>query len=197
MRRGLAVALAAAALALAACEKLFPNARTPFNAVDVTGAPIGADFRLADAEGKMRSLSEFRGKVVVVVFGFTHCPDVCPTTLADFAAARKRLGADAERVQVLFVTVDPERDRPEVVREYVRAFDPTFVALRGDPATTDRVTRDFKVYTSKREGKAPGEYSMDHSAQSFAFDPSGRVRLVMAYGLAPEKIASDLRLLMN
>ena len=197
MRRGLAVALAAAALGLAACDKLFPNARTPFNAVDVTGAPIGADFRLADAEGRTRSLSEFRGKVVVVVFGFTHCPDVCPTTLADFAAARKRLGADGERVQVLFVTVDPERDKPEVLREYVRAFDPTFVALRGDPAATDRVTRDFKVYSSKREGKGPGEYTMDHSAQSFAFDASGRVRLVMAYGLAPEKIASDLRLLMN
>jgi protein SCO1/2 len=190
-------AMLAAALSLSGCDKILPNARSPFSAVDVTGAPIGGELRLADADGRPRSLADFRGKVVVVSFGFTHCPDVCPTTLADFASALKRLGQDRDRVQVLFVTLDPARDTPELLREYVRAFDPTFVALRGDAAATDKVTRDFKVYAQKREGKTPGDYSIDHSAQSFVFDSQGRVRLVIGYGVEPEKIASDLRLLLN
>jgi protein SCO1/2 len=190
-------ALLAAALALAGCDKLLPNARSPFHGVDVTGAPIGGELRLFDHDGKPRSLADFRGKVVVVSFGFTHCPDVCPTTLADFASARKRLGPDAERVQVLFVTLDPARDSLKLLRDYVPAFDPTFIGLRGDEAATDKVTRDFKVYAHKRDGKTPGDYSIDHSAQSFVFDAQGRIRLVIGYGLEPEKIASDLRLVLN
>jgi protein SCO1 len=195
--RALGAALCAAAFALAGCDRLAPNLRSPFHGVDVTGAPIGADFRLLDHTGKPRTLSEFRGKVAVVVFGFTHCPDVCPTTLADFASARKQLGADASRVQVLFVTVDPARDNQEVLGQYVPAFDPTFVGLRGSQDAIDKVTRDFKVYAHRREGKTPGAYTVDHSAQSFAFDPQGKVRLAIGYGMEPAKIASDLRLLMN
>lgn len=190
-------ALVAAALSLAGCEKLFPQAHGPFNGVDVTGAPIGGEFRLTDHNGKPRSLADFRGKVVVVTFGYTHCPDVCPTTLADFASALKRLGPDGQRVQVLFVTVDPKRDTQELLREYVPAFDPGFLGLRGDDEATERITRDFKVYAQKRDPKAGGEYTVDHSAQSFVFDPEGRIRLVIGYGLEAAKIASDLRLLMN
>jgi protein SCO1/2 len=197
VKRGLAaVALALAAL-VAGCDKLSPQSASPFNAVDVTGAPIGGDFQLLDTQGKPRSVSEFRGKVVIVAFGYTHCPDVCPTTLADFASALKRLGPEAQRVQLLFVTLDPKRDTPELLREYVPAFDKSFLALRGDEAATNQVTKQFRVYAQPHEAKGAAGYTIDHSAQSFVFDPSGKLRLVVGYGLEPEKIASDLRLLMN
>lgn len=196
-RRRAAAALAAAVLFLAGCDKLLPNARSPFNGVDVTGSAIGGDFRLVDHDGKSRSLADFRGKVVVVNFGYTHCPDVCPTTLADFAAALKRLGGERDRVQVLFITVDPKRDPPELLRQYVPAFDPGFIGLWGDEAATEKVTKQFHVYARAREGKSPGEYTVDHSAQSFVLDAQGRARLVIGYGMEPEKIASDLRLLLN
>ena len=198
MKRSLAAAaIAALALFIGGCDKLLPETKSAFNAVDVTGAPIGGDFRLADTQGKPRSVSEFRGKVVVVVFGYTHCPDVCPTTLSDFASALKRLGPEAQRVQLLFITLDPKRDTPEILREYVPAFDKSFVALRGDEAATTQVTKEFRIYSQQREGKNGGEYTIDHSAQSFVFDTNGKLRLVVGYGLEPEKIASDLRLLMN
>jgi protein SCO1/2 len=191
-----AAALLVAAVVLAGCDRILPNTRSPFNAVDVTGAPIGADFRLLDHQGKARSLGDFRGKVVVVVFGFTHCPDVCPTTLADFASAVKRMGPAGERVQVLFVTLDPARDTQELLAQYVPAFHPAFVGLRGDAAATDKVARAFKVYANRRD-ETNGGYAIDHSAQSFVFDPEGKIRLVVGYGLTPEKIAADLRLLAN
>ena len=192
-----AAALAAAALFVAGCDKLLPNAKSPFNGVDVTGSPLGSDFRLADPDGQPRSLADFRGKVVVLVFGYTHCPDVCPATLADFAAAVKRLGPEGGRVQVLFVTVDPRRDTPELLRQYVPAFDPAFLGLRGDESVTSQVTRDFRIYANRREGSSPDSYTVDHSAQSFVFDPGGRLRLVIGYGMPAEKIAADLRLLLN
>ena len=197
MKRRLAAALAMAALALAACDKLLPGAKSPFNGIDVTGAPFGGDFRLADADGRTRSLADFRGKVVVLAFGYTHCPDVCPTTLADFAAAVKRLGPEASRVQVLFVTVDPQRDTPQLLKQYVPAFDPSFMGLRGDDAATTKVTRDFRIYVNRNDKAGSTGYTVDHAAQSFVFDPSGRLRLVIGYGMEPEKIAKDLRLLMN
>lgn len=197
MRSRAAAALFIASLLLAGCDKLLPNARGPFNGVDVTGSPIGAEFRLSDPDGRARSVADFRGKVVVLVFGFTQCPDVCPTTLADFAAALKRLGSDASRVQLLFVTLDPARDSPELLRQYVPAFDPAFIALRGDEKAIDKVTRDFRIHSSKRDGKTPGAYTIDHSAQSFVFDREGKLRLVIGYGLPPEKIAADLRVLLN
>jgi protein SCO1/2 len=194
--RLLAAAAAVALLCIAGCDKLLPNAHSPFNSVDVTGSPIGGDFRLADPEGKPRSIADFRGKVVIVNFGYTHCPDVCPMTLSDFASAMKRLGADASRVQLLFVTVDPQRDTAELLKQYVPAFNPTFIGLRGDERTTEKVTRDFRIYAKRDEGKG-AEYTVQHSAQSFVFDREGKLRLVIGYGLEPEKIAADLRVLLN
>jgi protein SCO1 len=193
-RRAL-IALALAA-AVAGCDRLFGSKGT-FNAIDVTGAEMGGELRLEDHHGKPRSLAEFRGKVVVVVFGFTHCPDVCPTALADLAAAVKALGDDGARVQVLFVTVDPRRDTPELLRQYVPAFHPGFLGLTGDEAALARVRKDFNVYASVREGSAPENYTVDHSAQMFAFDPQGRVRLVISPGMGAQSIAADLRILLN
>jgi len=189
-------ALLAAALSLTACDKLFAPTRGPFNGIDVTGGEMGGELRLTGHDGKPRSLADFRGKVVVVAFGFTHCPDVCPTTLADLAAARKELGENGRDVQVLFVTVDPKRDTQQLLAQYVPAFDPTFVGLFGDAAATQRVTKDFHVYAQERAVK-DSEYTVDHSAQSFVFDRQGRVRLLISPGTAPKAIASDLRVLLN
>jgi protein SCO1/2 len=189
-------ALLMAALCLGGCDKLLPNLKSPFNAVDVTGSPMGADFSLPDPDGKPRSVSEFRGKVVVVTFGYTHCPDVCPTTLSDFASAKKRLGADGKDVQLLFVTIDPARDTPELLKQYVPAFDPSFIGLRGDERATENVAKAFHVY-AKADPPKDGTYTVSHSAQSFVFDRSGKVRLVVGYGLEPEKIAADLKVLLN
>jgi protein SCO1/2 len=194
--RALAAALAAAALLLAACDSLFAP-KSPFKGVDVTGSAIGGELRLADHHGKERTLADFRGKVVVVSFGYTHCPDVCPTTLADLSAAVKRLGADAARVQVLFVTVDPKRDTRELLSQYVPAFNPDFLGLSGGAEATARVTHDFHVYAQERPGKSADTYTVDHSAQTFVFDREGRIRLVIAYGSAPADIASDLRILLQ
>jgi protein SCO1/2 len=193
--RGFAAALACT-LALAACDK-FSTSKTPFKGIDVTGSPIGGELKLLDPDGKPRALADFRGKVVVVIFGYTQCPDVCPTTLADFASAMKKLGPDAAQVQVLFVTLDPKRDTAELLRQYVPAFDPAFLGLRGDAAATAKVTREFRVYAQERAGKTADTYTVDHSAQSFVFDRQGRVRLIIGYGAASEAIASDLRILLN
>jgi protein SCO1 len=193
--RAIAAALACA-LALTACDKL-AGVRSPFKGIDVTGSPIGGELRLLDPDGKPRSLGDFRGKVVVVVFGYTQCPDVCPTTLSDFASALKKLGPDAASVQVLFVTVDPKRDTAELLRQYVPAFNPAFLGLRGDAAATSKVTREFRVYAQERAGKTADSYTVDHSAQSFVFDKQGRVRLIIGYGAPSEAIASDLKILLN
>jgi protein SCO1/2 len=193
--RGIAAALACA-LALAACDKLW-GPKTPFKGIDVTGSPIGGELKLLDPDGKPRTLADFRGKVVVVIFGYTQCPDVCPTTLADFASAMKKLGADASEVQVLFVTVDPKRDTAELLRQYVPAFNPAFLGLRGDTAATSKVTREFRIYAQERSGKTADTYTVDHSAQSFVFDRKGRVRLIIGYGAPSEAIASDLKILLN
>ena len=205
--RGLAIAaLVAAALGLIGCDKLLPGLKSPFNGVDVTGSPMGTDFTLADPDGKPRSLSEFRGKVVVVNFGYTHCPDVCPTTLADFASALKRMGNDGKLVQLLFITVDPRRDTPELLRQYVPAFDPGFIGLRGDERTTESVAKAFHVYAKADPPKDAGaasagtgsnDYTVSHSAQSFVYDREGKLRLVIGYGLPPEKIAADLKVLVR
>jgi len=194
-RRILGLALASAALA--GCDKLLPGSRTPFNGVDVTGSDLGPDFRLTDHNGQERTLADFRGKVVAMFFGYTHCPDVCPTTLSDFANALKALGAEGQRVQVLFVTVDPKRDTPELLKAYVPAFNPTFLGLHGDAAATAKVTRDFKIYAAERPGKTPESYTVDHSAQTLVFDTTGRLRLMLAYGTPGDKIAADLKILLN
>jgi protein SCO1/2 len=197
MRRREFLGLAGASLAAAGCEKLLPGSRTPFNGVDITGSDLGPDFRLADPDGRVRTLADFRGKAVVLFFGYTHCPDVCPTTLAEMATAIKALGPDGPRVQVLFVTVDPKRDTPELLRNYTAAFNPTFLGLTGDEAAIARVTKDFKIYVDVRPGKTPDSYSVDHSAQSLVFDTKGKLRLMIPYGTPADKIASDLRILLN
>ena len=197
MNRRALLGLAAATLALAGCDKLVPGSRTPFNGVDITGSDLGPDFRLTDHNGKERSLADFKGKAVAMFFGYTHCPDVCPTTLSDMANALKALGPDGQRVQVLFVTVDPKRDTPELLKSYVPAFNPTFLGLYGDAAATAKVTKDFKIYAAERPGKTPESYTVDHSAQTLVFDANGKLRLMLAYGTPGDKIASDLRILLN
>ena len=170
------------ALLAAGCDSGAPK----FKSTDITGVDYGKALELADTAGRVRHLEDFRGKAVVVFFGFTHCPDVCPTTLADIAAALKTLGADAERVQALFITVDPERDTPADLDKYVKAFDARFIALRGDAAATQRVAKDFKIYYEKR--KQGDTYTVDHSSQSYVIDPKGRLRLLVR----PDRLASDL-----
>ena len=191
-RRHALISLVAAG-ALAACGERKPQ----FSAVDLTGADYAKDFQLPDTEGKVRSLQDFRGKAVVVFFGFTQCPDVCPTTLAEIAQAKQLLGPDGAKVQGIFITVDPERDTPEVLKAYMANFGPDFVALRGSPEQLAAVAKDFKVYYKKVEGKTPGSYTMDHSAASFVYDPQGRLRLYSRYGSGPQALANDIKQLLQ
>lgn len=188
------LAIIALTLLLAACEQ--PPQKPVFQATDITGAPWGKNFALTDQSGKPRSLADFQGKLVTLFFGYLHCPDVCPTTLADLAAARKLLGADADKLQVIFVTLDPERDTPELLRPYLAQFDPSFLALRGDAAATAQIARDFKIHYAKNPGKE-GRYTLDHSTGTFVFDKQGRIRLLLAYGTQPEAIAADLKTLLK
>jgi len=166
-----------------------------FKSTDITGVDYGKALELADTSGRVRHLADFRGKAVVLFFGFTHCPDVCPTTLADLAGVMKTLGPDADRVQVLFVSVDPERDTPQDLDRYVHAFDPRFIALRGDPAATQRVAKEFKIYYEKR--KQGDTYTVDHSAQSYVIDPQGRLRLLVRHDRLTEDLPHDLPVILN
>jgi protein SCO1/2 len=182
---------------LAACGRTeAPPPEPEFLATDITGAPWGRDFRLTDHTGKERTLADFRGKVVAIFFGYTHCPDVCPTTLSDFAMAIRELGADGEKVQVLFVTVDPERDTPELLGMYVPSFNPAFLGMYTDPVSLAELAREFKVVYQKTSIKGPAEYLIDHSAGTYVFDAQGRLRLHIAYGTGPAAIAQDLRTLL-
>lgn len=183
--------------ALAGCEKLFPPRKGPFQGIDVTGGDMGGELRLTDHHGKPRSLADFRGKLAVVSFGYTNCPDVCPTTLADLASAVRKLGADAQRVQVLFVSVDPKRDTPQLLSQYVPSFHPDFIALTGDEPAIEQVKKDFRVYSGIREGKTPESYTVDHSGQVFVFDREGRIRLLFPPGMGAEAMAKDLRVLLD
>jgi protein SCO1/2 len=187
------VLAAAFALALAACGPPGPE----FRSSDITGAPLGRELALTDHTGKARTLADFRGKAVVVFFGYTQCPDVCPTTLAALAAAMKELGADADRVQVLFVTVDPDRDTAELLSHYVPAFDPRFLGMRGDADATARTAKEFKILYQKQPGRTPDTYTMDHSAGTFIFDPQGRLRLYVGNAQGPDVLAHDLRELLK
>jgi len=162
-----------------------------FNGVDVTGQGYGGDFRLVGHDGKPRTAADFAGKVVVVSFGFTHCPDLCPTTLAALAQTMRLLGADANEVQVLFVTIDPERDTPQVLGNYVTAFDPRFLGLRGDAAATRQMARNFRVFYQR-----VGE-TFDHSAGSYVSDAKGRARVFLRQSLSPEDMAYDIRELLS
>jgi len=150
-----------------------------------------------DPKGALVRLADFKGKAVVIFFGYTQCPDVCPTTLAALADAMKQLGPDADRVQVLFVTVDPERDTAELLSKYVPAFDPRFLGLRGDADATARTAKEFRILYQKQPGKAPGTYTMDHSAGTYIFDPQGRLRLYVGLNQGPDVVAHDLRELLR
>jgi protein SCO1/2 len=167
-----------------------------FNATDISGVDWGKDFSLTDHTGQTRKLADYRGKAVVLFFGYTQCPDICPTTLATMRDAVGLLGADAARVQVLFVTVDPARDTQQVLAQYAPWFHPSFVGLYADEATIAAMAKDFKIFYAKQPGKDPGSYSIDHSAASYIFDPQGRLRLTVRHGETPDRIAADLKLLL-
>jgi len=181
-----------AALALAGCS----GSGASFKNTDITGAGYGRDFELTDHNGKTRALADFRGKVVVVFFGYTRCPDVCPTTLADLKVAKEQLGEEGKRLQVLFVTVDPERDTRQLLASYVPAFDPSFLGLYGDAAATARVAKEFKVFYQKAPGRTPDGYTVDHTSASYVFDPQGRLRLLVRPGNVPNLVA-DLKTLLE
>jgi protein SCO1 len=181
-----------AALTLAGCSGSGPS----FKNTDITGADYGRDFTLTDHTGKTRTLADFRGKAVVMFFGYTRCPDVCPTTLAELKVAKEQLGQDGSRLQVLLVTLDPERDTRELLANYATAFDPSFVGLYGDAAATARVAKEFKVFYQKAPGKTPDSYTVDHTAGSYVFDPQGRLRLFVRFGNVPNLVA-DLKQLLG
>jgi protein SCO1/2 len=185
--------LALLAAALVACSPEAPK----FHSTDITGADFGKELALTGHDGKPRTLADFRGKAVVLFFGFTHCPDICPTTLADVSGALKKLGGEAARVQVLFVTLDPERDTPGILAKYVTAFHPDFLGLYGDAAATQRTAKEFKIFYEKRAGGAPGAYTIDHSGQSYVLDPQGRMRLVIRHDRIAQDLADDLKSLLG
>ncbi len=182
-----------AVLGLSACSQDKPA----FRGVDITGADYAQGWSLSDQDGQVRTLKDFSGKVVVVFFGFTQCPDVCPTALQEIAEAKQLLGADSGKLQGIFITIDPERDTPELLKDYVANFGPDFVALRPSPEQLPKVTKDFKIYYKKVEGKTPTSYSMDHSAGSFTFDPQGRIRLYNRHASGAAALAADARILLS
>ncbi len=182
------------AVALLACSP-----KPSFKNVDITGSKaFGTDFNLIDHDGKVRTLADFKGKVVVMFFGYTQCPDICPTTLTEMQQVMTLLGPQADKVQVLFVTVDPERDTAAILKQYVPAFDTRFLGLRpADEAALEKVTKDFKIYYKKVPGTSPGSYTMDHTAGSYAFDPEGHLRLYIKHAQGPETLAQDLKQLLK
>ena len=192
-RRSLGALALAALFSLGACSPDKPA----FKGVDITGAEYAKDFTLSDARGQVRSLKDFAGRVVVVFFGYTQCPDVCPTTLQELQEVKRLLGAEGEKLQAVFVTVDPERDTPELLQAYMGNFDPSFVALRPSPEQLVPLLKDFKIYAKKVDGKTATSYTMDHSAQSYLYDPQGRLRLYNRYGSGPQALADDARLLLK
>ena len=181
-------------LVLSACSP-----KPEFKNIDITGSTaFGKDFSLIDPDGRVRTLADFKGKVVVMFFGYTQCPDICPTTLTEMQQVMTLLGSQSDKVQVLFVTVDPERDTAEILKQYVPAFDPRFLGLRpADEAALEKVTKDFKIYYKKVPGTKPGSYTMDHTAGSYAFDPEGRLRLYIKHAQGPETLAHDLKELLK
>ena len=181
---------------LSGCGRPGGDARPSFKGIDITGAEYARTLNLTDAEGRPRTLADFKGKVTVVFFGFTQCPDVCPTTLVELAKARELLGADGQRVQGVFVTIDPERDTAEILKAYVASFGKDFVALRGSAEETKAAAKEFKIFFSKVPGKTETSYTIDHTAGAYVFDARGQVRLFTRHGLGAEALASDLKQLL-
>ena len=192
-RRLLACTLLAATALLSACSPQKPS----FNAIDITGANYAQDFALPDTEGRPRSLKDFKGKLVVLFFGYTQCPDVCPGTMTELAEVKRQLGADGDKLQGVFISIDPERDTPAVLKAYMASFDPSFVALAATPEQLAALAKDFKVYYKKVDGKTPTSYTMDHSAGSYVYDAEGRIRLYTRYGTGPQALAADLKQLLR
>ena len=178
---------------LTACSEDRPS----FSSVDVTGANYAKDLAMTDHHGNARRVSDFKGKVVVVFFGYTQCPDVCPASMAELAEVKKALGADGDKLQGIFVTVDPERDTPAVLKGYMENFDPSFIALYTTPEKLAEVAKDFKMYYKRVEGKTPTSYTMDHSAGSYIYDTKGNLRLFTRYGSGAKVITSDIKQLLK
>ena len=193
-RQWLAGLSSVALLALGACGQDKPA----FRGVDISGAEYAQGWELADQNGQLRTLKDFASKVVIVFFGYTQCPDVCPTSMQELAEVKRLLGKDGERLQGVFITVDPDRDTPELLKSYMANFDPSFVALRAStPEQLAKVTKDFKIYYKKVDGKTSTSYTMDHSAGSYTFDPQGRVRLYNRYGSGAAALAEDVKILLK
>ncbi len=178
---------------LSGCAEKKPE----FRSVDITGADYAKDFALPDVNGQTKTLADFKGKAVVIFFGFAQCPDVCPTTMAEIAEVKKSLGKEGENVTAVFVTVDPERDTPQVLKAYMESFDSSFTALRGTTEQTAALAKYFKIYYKKVEGKTPTSYTIDHTAASFIYDPQGKLRLYTRYGMGAQALAQDLKLLLK
>ncbi len=184
---------ALAVLALAACSPDKPK----FNAIDITGADYAKGFTLTDHNGQSRSLSDFKGKVVVLFFGYTQCPDVCPTSMVELAEVKRLMGADGDKLQGVFVTVDPVRDTAELLKAYMANFDPTFVAFIPTSEQLAVVAKDYKIYYKKVDGKTPTSYTMDHSAGSYVYDTQGNLRLYSRYGVGAQVLAQDIQTLLK
>ena len=182
---------------VAACDSSSTVSQAQFQGIDITGADYGKALKLTDHTGKTRGLDDFKGKVVLVFFGFTQCPEICPTTLHDLAKVLKQLGSDAERVQVLFVTLDPQRDSQELLAKFVPSFHPSILALRGDEAATKAAAQSFHVFFEKRPGTTADNYTIEHFTGTFVFDRDGRLRLLMNYGIGIDKMLHDVKLLLS
>jgi protein SCO1/2 len=185
--------LAGASGLMSACS----DKKQSFAAIDVTGADYARDFSLTDHNGQTRTIRDFSGKVVVLFFGYTQCPDVCPTSMAELAEVKKMLGKDGDRLQGLFVTVDPQRDTPEVLKAYMTNFDPSFLALYTTPDKLVALAKDYKVYFKKVDGQTPTSYTMDHSAGSYIYDTQGKLRLYTRYGTGTAPLLADIKLLLQ
>jgi protein SCO1/2 len=188
-----ALALLAFLAGLSACS----DPKPAFKGVDITGADYAKELNLPDQNGQVRKLKDFSGKLVVVFFGYTQCPDVCPTTMQELAEVKRLIGPDGDKLQAVFVTVDPERDTTELLKAYVENFDASFVALRPTQEQLPAIAKEFKIYFKRVEGKTPSSYTMDHSAGSYIFDTQGRVRLFNRYGTGAQALADDFKLLLK
>lgn len=195
MNRRHLISLALCTTLLAACSDK-PADATGFSGIDITGADYATGFSLTDHNGQARTLADFKGKVVVIFFGYTQCPDVCPTSMTEMAQAKQLLGADGDKLQGLFVSVDPQRDTPAIMKEYMASFDPSFLALYAAPNQLPEVAKSFRIYYKKVDGKTPTSYTMDHSAGSYVYDTQGRLRLYHRYGSGAPALAGDLKKLL-
>jgi protein SCO1/2 len=197
-RRWILLGAAALIAGLAGCDGKTPGAtaKPSFKGVDITGAEYARTLSLTDPDGQRRTLADFKGKVVVVFFGYTQCPDVCPTTMAELAEVKRQLGADGARVQGIFVTLDPERDTAVLLKAYVANFGPDIVGLRGTPEEIQAAAKEFKVFYNKVPGKTETSYTVDHTAGSYIFDAMGKVRLFTRYGSGAQALIDDLKLLL-